>query len=408
MRSPSGDNTLPAAMHPIGIAAYTLSNAFGVGCSATLNGLTAQSMALRQGDFPGLDFATWIGRIEGIESHRLPRVLSDFDARNNRIIDLALDQDGFRQAVDQAARRWGTERIGVIMGTSTSGILETERAYRRRDPKTGALPADFHYRERQNTAAPARFVMESLRLRGPSWSVSSACASSSKAFATAARLLAAGWCDAVVVGGADSLCLTTLYGFHALELVSEGPCQPMDLQRRGISIGEAAGFVLLVRGDQPSAAVALLGFGESSDGHHMTQPDPTGEGAALAMRSALQSAGRTAADVDFTLLHGTATRSNDAAEDLALMKTLGPSAPSASIKGAIGHTLGASGIQNAIAACLCIEQGFLPGTAGLHTLDPGFHASVRMTPLKATPKRMLVNALGFGGSNASLLIGVTH
>ena len=405
MPLPAGGNPHDGpAMAPVGLAAYTLSNAFGIGREASRKGLLNAQSALRPGDFPGLEFQTWIGRVEGIESHRLPRSLSDFDGRNNRMMDLTLDQDGFRKAVQEACRRWGRDRIGVVIGTSTSGILESERAYRRRN-EAGELPADFRYRERQNTAAPAAFVMESLQLRGPAWSSSSACASAGKAFATGARLLAAGWCDAVVVGGADSLCLTTLYGFHALELVSESPCQPMDRQRRGISIGEAAGFALLVRTADHSGPITLLGVGESADAYHMTRPDPSGEGAALAIRRCFSSAGRTPDEVDFTLLHGTGTRSNDAAEDLALMKTLGPMAPCASIKGAIGHTLGASGIQNALFAALSLESGVYPGTVGLDQVDPDFFAEVRAEVTTGSPNTLLVNAFGFGGSNVALLLG---
>ena len=395
----------PNPMEAITVEGMTLVNAFGFGCKTTAQGLEDNQTALTKSNFPGLDFDTWIGRIPGIEAHRLPRSLSSYDARNNRIIDLALDQDGFRDKVRRVSQRFGKHRIGVIVGTSTSGILETERAYRRRNPENGSLPQDFRYQERQNTSAPAAFVRESLGLSGPAWAISTACSSSSKALASAARLLAAGWCDAVVAGGSDSLCLTTLYGFHSLELLASEPCRPMDQHRQGISIGEAAGFMLLVKGEHGSDAPLLLGYGESADAFHMSSPHPEGTGAALAISDCLARANLDPEMIDFTLLHGTATRSNDVAEDLALRRTIGPLAHCASIKGAIGHTLGAAGIQNAIVACLCIKNEFTPGTSGLEMQDPHFLAEVFKKSRATTSKCILSNAFGFGGSNAALVFG---
>lgn len=392
-------------MAPMSVIAMTLVNAFGAGCKATQCGLLENRTALTPGNFPGLEIETWIGRVKGIEAHRLPRSLADFDARNNRIIDLALDQDGFRDKVQEVARKIGRDRIGILIGTSTSGILETERAYRRRDPQSGSLPADFRYEERQNTSAPAAFVKASLGITGPAWCVSTACSSSSKAIASAARLISAGWCDAVVVGGSDSLCLTTLYGFHALELVSSHPCKPMDENRRGISIGEGAGFMLLMKAAPEDRGPFLLGYGESSDAYHMSSPHPEGQGAALAISKGLTRAGLEGHDIGFTLLHGTATLSNDQAEDLALRKTLGPLAPCASIKGAIGHTLGAAGIQNAVVACLSLAHEFTPGTVGLENQDRHFLSEVQKSASAYKTRKILCNALGFGGSNATLIFG---
>lgn len=395
----------PRAMNPIALRAYTLTNALGAGRGATLAGLRAGRSGLKPTDFPGVDFPAWTGRVDGIEAAPLPGQLAAYEARIHRLAFLALQQDGFMSAVAAARRRCGAERIAVIIGTSTSGILETEGAYRNRDPATGRLPPGFRYQQTQNTFAPADFVRTALALTGPALVLSTACSSSAKVFASAARLLAAGWCDAAVVGGVDSLCLTTLYGFHALELIAAGPCRPADQDRQGISVGEAAGFALLERAKPGERCLALLGYGESADAHHMSSPHPDGLGAALAMTQSLLRAGLAPEAVDYTLLHGTATRTNDSAEDRALERVLGPGAPCSSIKGWIGHTLGAAGIMNALIASLCLEEGFLPPSLQTRTIDPAFTARILLREESHAARIILSNAFGFGGSNASLLLG---
>ncbi|GAB6046372.1 beta-ketoacyl-[acyl-carrier-protein] synthase family protein [Methyloparacoccus murrellii] len=390
---------------PLAIRHYTLTNALGAGRAASLEGLRGRRSGLRPCDFPGAGLATWIGRVAGLETAPLPAELARHESRNHRLAWLALQQDGFLAAVAAAIGRHGAERVAVVMGTSTSGILETERAYRRRDPDSGRLPPDFRYRETQNTFAPADFVRRVLGTRGPTLTLSTACSSSAKVFASAARMLAAGWCDAAVVGGVDSLCLTTLYGFDALDLMAEEPCRPADAQRRGISIGEAAGFALLERARPGEPGLALLGHGESADAYHMSSPHPEGLGAALAMAQCLLRAGREPDDVDFTLLHGTATRANDSAEDRALADVLGPGRPCSSIKGWIGHTLGAAGIMNALVACLCLEERFAPPSLQTRQVDPTFVGRVLLTEERRPLRTVLSNAFGFGGSNACLLLG---
>ena len=392
-------------MAPAAIRAYTLANALGEGKAATLAGLLAERSGLRPCDFPGTDLAAWIGRVEGIEAMPWPDRWARYECRNHRLARLALEQDGFAGAVAEARNRHGAGRVAVIVGTSTSGILETEAAYRARGPD-GRLPRDFRYQYNQNTFAVADFVRQYLGLAGPALAISTACSSSAKVFASAARLLAAGWCDAVVVGGVDSLCLTTLYGFSSLELVSDEPCRPADLDRKGISIGEGAGFALLERADATGGeALALLGYGESSDAYHMSSPHPEGLGAATAMAVCLARANRPPGSVGYTLLHGTATRANDSAEDRALCTVLGPAAPCSSIKGWIGHTLGAAGIMNALAACLCLEHGFAPASLQTRRVDPDFSGNVLRETWRRPMEAILCNAFGFGGNNASLLLG---
>jgi 3-oxoacyl-[acyl-carrier-protein] synthase-1 len=295
------------------------------------------------------------------------------------------------------------------MGTSTSGILETELAYRYRDPATGALPPDYRYTETHNTYSLADFVRHYLRLRGPAFVVSSACSSTAKVFGNASRMIAAGVCDAAVVGGVDTLCLTTLHGFHSLELTARGPCRPFDAGRDGISIGEGAGYALLSRpNSRPKGrpdAPQLLGIGESSDAYHMSTPHPDGLGARLAMQGALASAGLEPGEIDYINLHGTATRTNDAAEDRAVSDLFGTGTPCSSTKGATGHLLGAAGITEALIAVLAAEQGLMPGSPGTRVVDPALRSRYLLSQQEGRVRRALSNSFGFGGSNCSLVLG---
>jgi 3-oxoacyl-[acyl-carrier-protein] synthase-1 len=219
-------------------------------------------------------------------------------------------------------------------------------------------------------------------------------------------MMAAGACDAAVVGGADTLCLTTLYGFHSLQLTSSGPCRPYDAERDGISIGEGAGFALLERPERaPRARALLLGVGESSDAYHMSSPHPEGAGAILAMRRALENAGLEASAIDYVNLHGTATRTNDAAEDRAVHELFGTDTPCSSTKGATGHLLGAAGVTEAIVSMIAIEHGWLPGSAHTRRVDPELRSNYLVEGSAAKARRVLSNSFGFGGSNCSLVIG---
>ena len=355
---------------------------------------------------------TYVGEVDGTGDVRLREDLRAYDCRNNRLAQMALERDGFAAAVDAARDRYGPHRVAVFLGTSTSGILETELAYRRRVPSSGALPADFNFDTTHCTAALAGFVRRFLRLEGPSAVISSACATTAKVFANAARMIEAGLCDAAVVGGADSLSHTTLYGFHSLELVAEGPCRPFDAARDGVSIGEGAGFALLERADAPSApgsvafgSVALLGVGESNDAYHMSTPHPDGIGARLAMERALAAAGLSTGAIDYINLHGTATRTGDAAEDRAVTDLFGTETPCSSTKGHTGHMLGASGITEAIIAALCIQHGLMPGGLHTRTIDPALKSHYLLAGRSGRVDRVMSNSFGFGGTNCSLILG---
>ncbi|HKA38380.1 MAG TPA: beta-ketoacyl-[acyl-carrier-protein] synthase family protein [Burkholderiales bacterium] len=394
-------------MQPLAISRYSIVNCLGAGSRAVLEALLEKRSGLARCDFEAVGIETHVGRVAGLEDIPVRDDLGRYDCRNNRLAQLGLELDGFAAAVATARERYGAARIGVFVGTSTSGILETELAYRRREPGTGALPPDYRYHETHNTYSLADFVRRYLGLRGPAFVISSACSSTAKVFGNAARMIALNVCDAAVVGGVDSLCLTTLYGFHSLELTSSGPCRPFDTARDGISIGEGAGFALLERVSSPTGRgqALLLGVGESSDAHHMSTPHPEGLGARLAMERALQCAGLSPAAVDYVNLHGTGTRTNDAAEDCAVWQMFNGTTPCSSTKGATGHLLGAAGITEAIISILAIENGLMPGSANTREVDPALRSNYLLANREARVRRVLSNSFGFGGSNCSIVLG---
>jgi 3-oxoacyl-[acyl-carrier-protein] synthase I len=391
---------------PLKITHYTLTNALGRGKSASLEALQNNRSGLQPCDLDGVDLQTWIGRVPDLESLPLPEIWQAYDCRNNRLALLGLQQDDFMQTVDAAKARYGAERIGVFIGTSTSGIASTEIAYReRRDDR---LPANFIPATTHNIASPCQFVRLALGLNGPALAISTACSSSAKVFAAADRHIKSGLCDAAVVGGIDSLCLTTLYGFNSLDLVSDRPCRPWDATRNGINIGEAAGYALLEPSTTGEPALQLLGYGESSDAYHMSTPHPQGDGALSAMTQALKQAGLTPTQIDYVNLHGTATRSNDASEDRAIGRLFEHCPPCSSTKGFTGHTLGAAGITEAVFSLLCLEAGWMPQTLQTEIRDPELAANILLQPQAAPIRHVLSNSFGFGGNNCSLLFGVAE
>jgi 3-oxoacyl-[acyl-carrier-protein] synthase-1 len=399
-------------MRPLKLSHYTVTTACGAGVGALLRALREGRTGLRPG-VPGGNGASgrfntgpvpcWVGEIDGL-STPLAGEFSHWDCRSNRLMLKALQQDGFIAAVAAARRRYSDRRVGLFIGTSASGVQQTEIAYRLRDRAANRLIDSFDYVHTQNLYSPAGFARELLELKGCGAVVSTACSSSAKVFGAAARAIACGWCDAAVVGGIDSLCLTTLAGFSALQLLSADICRPADEGRSGISVGEAAGFALLE--PEPAAGdLALLGCGESADAHHMSAPDPQGRGAMLAMRHALDVAGCQAPAIDYVNLHGTATAANDATEDRAVTALFGDAVPCSSTKGWTGHTLGAAGIVEAAVALLCIEHGFIPQSLNTMRRDPALAANIAMQTRAAPVERVLSNSFGFGGSNCSLLFG---
>ncbi|MEO7207004.1 MAG: beta-ketoacyl-[acyl-carrier-protein] synthase family protein [Steroidobacteraceae bacterium] len=394
-------------MRPLLLAEFTATSCIGTGVAPTLASLVEQRSGLTHCDFETVKIDTHIGEVPGVDAQRLPAALRIFDCRNNRLAELALLQDGFLDAVDAAAARWGRRRIGVFIGTSTAGIMQTELAYRVRDPVSGALPKAFEYGTTHNPFSVADYVRRRCRLEGPAVAVSSACASSAKVFGAARRMIEAGLIDAALVGGTDSLCLTTLYGFHSLQLSSPAPCRPFDVARDGISIGEAAAFALLERPSEKANgdSILLRGVGESSDAYHMSAPHPEGLGAKRAMQSALDSAALEPGAIDYINLHGTGTPSNDRSESQAVTSIFGPTTPCSSTKGATGHALGAAGALEAVISALAIRNGLMPGGIQTTRIDPTLTAHYIKENRRAPVRRVLSNSFGFGGTNCSLIFG---
>jgi 3-oxoacyl-[acyl-carrier-protein] synthase-1 len=331
-------------------------------------------------------------------------------SRNNAMALAALAQ--IRPQLDAAIARFGAGRVGVVVGTSTSGIAETEAALRQLERGEG-FPAGFHYSQ-QEMGSPASMLADELGVSGPAYVHSSACSSSAKAMAAAARLIRMGVCDAVLTGGVDTLCAFTVAGFSALESVSAARCNPMSANRNGINIGEGAALFLMTATPGAENSVALLGWGESSDGHHMSAPDPAGGGARIAMTQALQRAGVAAADIDYINMHGTATPQNDAMESRAIADLFGANVAVSSTKPFTGHTLGAAAAIEAALCWLAMQddnpQGRLPPHLWDGAADPQLPA-LNLAPPGASlgrPLRLaLSNSFAFGGSNATLVLGRT-
>lgn len=391
-------------MKPLRISHCTVTSALGAGRAAHTRALREEKSGLAPQAFGDCALRTYIGTVAGVDDARLPEELAAWDCRNHRLAWLGLAQDGFAEAARAACRRYGAGRVGVFMGTSTSGLHQTELAYRARDAD-GRLPDWYDYVRTHSPASIAHFVQRALGASGPALTVSTACSSSAKVFASAHRAMRAGLCDAAIVGGVDSLALLTLYGFNALQLVSADPCRPADAHRNGISIGEAAGFALVEWPEAAARGPLVLGYGESSDAHHMSSPEPEGLGALAAMRAALDRAGLQPGEIDYINLHGTATRANDAAEDRAVFALFGERTACSSTKGWTGHALGAAGILEAVIGLVAMDQGFAPRSLNTVEKDPQLRANVLLQAREQPVRTVLSNSFGFGGSNCSLVLG---
>ena len=346
--------------------------------------------------------STVIGRVRD-DLPAISAELADLDCRNNRLLAHALDQ--IAAPVAKLAGELGAHRIAVVLGTSTSGIAAGEHALEvlARD---GRIPEGFHYRQ-QEIGTAAEFAARRLELTGLRYTISTACSSSAKAFASAWRLLASGRCDAAVVGGVDSLCKLTLNGFDALESLAPDRCNPFSAHRRGINIGEGA-CVFVV--SKVPAAVRLAGVGESSDGHHISAPDPSGRGAERAIRAALAQAGAAPAAVGYVNLHGTATPKNDEMESQVMARVFGFDVPCSSTKSLSGHTLGAAGaLELGLCWLLLGEDNAdrrLPAQAWDGVRDKSL-PPINLVGENAQWERdvFVSNSFAFGGSNAAVAVG---
>lgn len=329
----------------------------------------------------------------------IPPELGQQSSRNNQLLlEAALQiEDDIRQAI----HRYGASRVGIVLGTSTSGIDEASRgiAHYLREHQ---FPADYDYQQ-QELSAPANFLADWLQLSGPAYVISTACTSSARALMSAQRLLALGVCDAVICGGVDSLCKLTLNGFSSLDAVSNERCNPFSVNRNGINIGEAAVLFLMTR---QAAPIALLGSGASCDAHHISAPEPSGKGALQSMRKALASAKLAPEHIGYLNLHGTATQHNDAMESLAVASLFPNGVACSSTKPMSGHTLGAAGALEAAFCWLSLAHGVMPPHVWDGQADPALPA-LQWTrtgePLKK--RRLMSNSFAFGGNNVSLIIG---
>ncbi len=406
---PSASQT-PTPMAPLAIRACTSTTALGHGLTAQVEALRTRRSGLRINDFgegatAEARLETWIGRVDGVEDVVLPAEFAPWDCRNNRLAWLALQQDGFVAKVEDLIARHGAERVAAIIGTSTSSIGASEEAYTRLDD--GAFPADLRTQLLHTPHSIGDFVRRITGIRGPCVTVATACSSSAKVFAQAARLIHAGVVDAALVGGIDTLCGSVLFGFNSLGLVSRNRCLPFDARRDGLSLGEAGGYAILERAVDGEPGLRLCGYGESSDAHHMSTPHPEGLGARLAMQDAIARAGITPADVGYLNLHGTATPANDTVEAIAVAGLFDASLHASSTKGWTGHTLGAAGIVESVFALIALEHGLLPGILGdgAPQPDPACGPQIRFENADRTIRYAMNNSFGFGGNNASLVFG---
>lgn len=393
---------MSSKIQPVSITAYTATTACGVGRSALLQALTNRQTGLRPNDFGPSPLPTYIGRVQGLEHTVLPEAWAVHECRNNRLAWLGLTADGFLEQAQAAVARYGADRVGLLLATSTASIGASEEAYSRLT-EDKRFPEDLRRPTVHHPHSLGDFLGRVLGTRGPCLTTATACSSSAKVFAQAERLLRLGVIDAAIVGGVDTLCGSVLFGFNALELVSPEPCRPCDPARRGINLGEAAGFALLERAGAP-AAPQLLGWGESSDAHHMSTPHPEGLGARLAIEAALARAGLSADQVDYINMHGTASQKNDEVEAGLIARMFPATTRASSTKGWMGHTLGAAGIVEAVICLLALEAGLAPGCLNSQTLDPVCGPQIRLDNEQAPLQIALSNSFGFGGNNASLVL----
>lgn len=338
-------------------------SALGVGNEETLLNYRrrfAPGMFEIEGDIPSRPI--YFGSVPG----ELPEIAEPkWNFRSNRLLKLAADH---LPKLDQG-------RTGIVLGASNTGIDEAE-TFVEDWLRTGEKPAalDFSMIE---LGSPALYLKELLGLKGPAYTVSTACSSATKAFAAARRLIEKGICDAVITGGVDGRCRFAMNGFHALGALAAGKCRPLAEDRDGINLGEAVALFVMTKN---GAGVKLLGVGESSDAYHATAPDPEGNGAEAAMRAALEDARLAPEDIDYINLHGTGTQANDAMEMKAVNRVFRSGTRCVeSTKDLTGHCLGAAGAVEAALAYLLIESG--------------------------EHKCALSNSFAFGGSNASVILG---
>jgi 3-oxoacyl-[acyl-carrier-protein] synthase-1 len=390
-------------MQPCSISAYTLTCAAGAGMTAIRNSIAGSTSGLSSTPWPGCDFPTWLGRVPELDQS--PALAPRWDSRNNRLAKLGLENDDFIEHVAETKRRFGSARCGIIIGTSTSSIGRTEAGYRHATDDD-RFPPEFLQPEVHNPHSTAAFIADMLGIGGPTMTVSTACSSSARVFGSAARWLDCGIVDAVLVGGVDSLCLSVIYGFHSLQLVSSVPCRPFDQDRNGISLGEAAGFAIVSRDRISELPVSLLGYGESLDAYHMSSAHPEGLGARLAMQAAIERGGLTFEQINYLNTHGTGTRVNDSVEGKICAELFGDTTLISGTKGWTGHTLGAAGISEIVISIDAMRTGLVPGTLNLQQPDESIPLPLLTENIESDIRTVMSNSFGFGGNNCSVIFGI--
>ena len=339
----------------------------------------------------------------GAVKAQLDPVPEDFEAFDTRQARLALHTtQQIAGSIDAAIARWGSDRVAVLVGTSTGGIRWTESVYEpgTRHDQASLSGGVFH---RHAFGAVADLLKQVYALTGPGYCLSTACSSSAHIFGSARRLIESGVVDAALAIGVDTLCELTLRGFGGLGLLSAGQCRPFDKSRDGINIGEAGAVVLIERAHD-DAEFALAGFGSSSDGFHMTRPPDDGAGAVMSMRAALATAQIQGDQVAAINAHGTGTVANDAAEAAAISAVFGQQACVASTKGYTGHTLGACGAVEAVISIESLRRQQLPATFGLRESDDALAVRASAQPQEFDGDYVLSNSFAFGGNNATVVL----
>jgi 3-oxoacyl-[acyl-carrier-protein] synthase I len=390
-------------MTPTFITSFTILSALGQGNLKTVESLRTKRSGLKKILLSPFG-STWFGEAPIDFSISFPKNLSLYENDCTWMIANALMQDDFFHHVQEAKKRFGSDRIACFLGTITSGFCHLEKIYQTMPDqiKCGKKVPLAHH---GSINSIIQFTRQYLGITGPYATISTACSSSAKVFATAHRYLQAGLCDAAVVAGVEAKCETLLYGFRSLGVLSSSMCKPWDRQRDGINIGAAAGFALMMKNPDSPNNFKLCGYGETSDAFHMTAPHPQGIGVENCMRQALQSASLKPQDIDYINAHGSSTLLNDITEDAAITRVFKEGMLVNSTKGYTGHTQGAAGIIESIILMLSMQESMIPASISTTNVDPAMKCEIVLDIISKPIRFGLTNSMGFGGNNVTLIIG---
>ena len=386
----------------LAITGFTVTTSLGAGNNKNLESLLNGTTGLKNdATYEGCTLDTYLGKISELDSLSLPEEYAIYDSRNNCLLWYAISQDDFSQKIALLKEKYTNGRIGVFIGTTTSGIQKTEQAYKDMNGDTFSHP--YNYNTTHNLFSCTDFLKLIFGIEGIAYSVSTACSSSSKVFGSAHRAIHSGMCDAAIVGGVDTLCLTTLYGFNSLQLLSNAICKPFSEDRSGLSLGEGAGFAIVEKECNIPSTPLLTGYGESSDAFHMSRPHAEGKGVILAMQNALRMACIKPPSVDYINMHGTGTQVNDIAEAEHCRYLFDSQTHCSSTKGWTGHTLGAAGIIEAIYSIMALKESTVFQNLNTSKVDTGVNCTIARETFSKTLNYVMSNSFGFGGTNCSLI-----